>query len=175
MNRSSLSFSRTLISTIVRPNTSRPANPLSAPLSEARRRYRMWDAGRERRRLRLPDGRDVLLRPIRPQDEAAHRRFAHHLSPEDIRARFFRDIRELPPGEFERLTSVDPEREMAFIASAPGPDGIPETLGVVRAVLEPAGDAAEVAIILRADTKGLGLGTALLEVMLRYARRRGLA
>jgi acetyltransferase len=37
----------------------------------------------------LLDGRRVLLRPIRPEDEAAHFEFATHVTPADAHFRFF--------------------------------------------------------------------------------------
>ena len=41
-------------------------------------------------------GRSLLLRPIRPEDEAQHRAFIEQLTPEDLRLRFFSSRRELP-------------------------------------------------------------------------------
>jgi acetyl-CoA synthetase (ADP-forming)/acetyltransferase len=43
-------------------------------------------------------------------------------------------MRELPPAQLARLTQIDYDRAMAFIATRPGAAGEPETLGVVRAV-----------------------------------------
>jgi acetyltransferase len=60
---------------------------------------------------------------------------------------------------------------MAFIAHAPGEEG--ETLGVVRAIADPDNREAEFAIVVRSDRKGLGLGRALLEKLIRYCRQRG--
>ena len=49
--------------------------------------------------LRLRDGREVLLRPIRPEDEAAHTDFVSRLSPEDAHFRFFHYVRTMPRSE----------------------------------------------------------------------------
>ncbi|QLA17613.1 bifunctional acetate--CoA ligase family protein/GNAT family N-acetyltransferase [Desulfolutivibrio sulfoxidireducens] len=121
----------------------------------------------------LKNGRKVLLRPIRPEDEPAHFEFFKRLSPEDLRFRFFGVVRELSHMEMARLTQIDYEREMAFIATAPGDDGKPETLGVVRASTKPDNSSAEFAIIVRSDQKGHGLGRMLMEKMVRYCRERG--
>jgi acetyltransferase len=72
-----------------------------------------------------------------------------------------------------RFTQIDYDREMAFIATAPDPQGQPETLGVVRAAFDPDNTRAEFAIIVRSDLKGQGLGYALLDKMIRYCRSRG--
>ena len=45
---------------------------------------------------RLRDGRQVILRPIRPEDETAHWDFLHHLSSDDMRFRFFGNIGRCP-------------------------------------------------------------------------------
>ncbi|MHC1713791.1 MAG: GNAT family N-acetyltransferase [Solidesulfovibrio sp.] len=121
----------------------------------------------------LKNGRHVLLRPIRPEDEPAHFEFFKHLSPEDLRFRFFGVVRDLSHMEMARLTQIDYEREMAFIATGPGEDGKPETLGVVRASTRPDNSSAEFAVIARSDVKGLGLGRLLMEKIIRYCKMRG--
>ena len=118
-------------------------------------------------------GRDLLVRPIRPEDEAQHRAFAEGLEPEDLRLRFFSVRRELPRSELARLVQIDYEREMAFVALAKNADGTTDTMGVVRAVADPDNIEAEFAIILRSDLKGRGLGHLLLGKMIRYLEGRG--
>jgi acetyltransferase len=118
------------------------------------------------------NGRDVLLRPIRPEDEAQHLRFIESLEPEDIQLRVFHSRRQISRSELTRLTQIDFEREMAFIATATSESGMPETLGVVRAIADPDNIQAEFAIIVRSDLKGKGLGRMLLDKMIRYCRNR---
>lgn len=118
------------------------------------------------------DGRRVLLRPIRPEDLPAHEAFVARLTPEDLRTRFMSAVR-LSRTAIARFTQIDYEREMAFIATAPGPDGTPETLGVARAHADPDNEKAEFAIVVRSDLKGRGLGHALLTKLIRYCRARG--
>jgi acetyltransferase len=124
-------------------------------------------------RTTLRDGRQVMFRPIRPEDEPAHYELMARLTPEDIRFRFFRHIDHLPHSEMARLTQIDYEREMAFIATLTGESGVPETLGVVRAVCHADNAAAEFSIVIRSDMKGQGLGSNLLRKMVAYCRERG--
>ncbi|RPI41350.1 MAG: GNAT family N-acetyltransferase, partial [Betaproteobacteria bacterium] len=119
------------------------------------------------------DGRELMLRPIRPEDTRQHLRFLQRLSPHDIRMRVFHTKRYIAPSELARLTQIDYEREMAFIATALDVSGAPETLGVVRAVTDPENARAEFAIIVRSDIKGKGLGRILLDKIIRYCRSRG--
>ncbi len=122
----------------------------------------------------LKDGRQVLVRPIRPEDGPAHRAFVARLTPEDLRFRFLGVIREVPPSEMARLTQIDYDREMAFIATAPNEQGVDETLAVVRTVSDPDNVRADFAVMVRSDLKGRGLGTALMKKMIAYCRDRGI-
>lgn len=121
----------------------------------------------------MKDGRDTLLRPIRPEDEPNHHIFVSRLTPEDIRFRFFGLVQELPHSQMARLTQIDYDREMAFVATAPNADGGEETLGVVRAVTDPDNETTEFSIVVRSDLKGVGLAKALMKKMIRYCRDRG--
>jgi acetyltransferase len=118
-------------------------------------------------------GRTLLVRPIRPEDEAQHRRFLDRIDAEDLRMRFFRIRREFPHSELARLTQIDYEREMALIAVAPGPDGVEETLGVVRAVRDPDNTEAEFGVLVRSDLKGSGLGRLLMTRLIECLRAQG--
>jgi acetyltransferase len=121
----------------------------------------------------LRDGETVLLRPIRPEDEPAHVDFVNHVSAEDYRLRFFSPMRSLPHSEMARFTQIDYEREMAFIATRHRPDGLAETLGVVRAITDPDNLRAEFAVLVRTDMKGQGLGELLMRKIIAYCRQRG--
>ncbi|MDM5060496.1 bifunctional acetate--CoA ligase family protein/GNAT family N-acetyltransferase [Aeromonas rivipollensis] len=122
----------------------------------------------------LKDQSHVLLRPIRPEDEPAHKQFVLKVSDEDRYKRFFADVGELGHEELARMTQIDYDREMAFVAV--GQDGAynQQILGVVRAISNPDQSDAEFAILVRSDMKGLGLGTLMMEKIVRYARERGI-
>jgi acetyltransferase len=118
-------------------------------------------------------GRTLELRPIRPEDEARHVEFLMHLDPQDIRMRVFYSRRTMERSELARLTQIDYTREMAFIAVAPGPDGLPQTLGVARAMADPDNVSAEFGIIVRSELKGSGLGHLLMQRLIDYLRANG--
>ncbi|WP_314927230.1 bifunctional acetate--CoA ligase family protein/GNAT family N-acetyltransferase [Aeromonas piscicola] len=122
----------------------------------------------------LKDQSHVLLRPIRPEDEPAHKQFVLKVSDEDRYKRFFADVGELGHEELARMTQIDYDREMAFVAI--GQDGAfsQQILGVVRAISNPELSDAEFAILVRSDLKGLGLGKLMMEKIVRYARERGI-
>ncbi|WP_320171622.1 bifunctional acetate--CoA ligase family protein/GNAT family N-acetyltransferase [Maridesulfovibrio sp.] len=122
----------------------------------------------------LKDGRQVTLRPIRPEDEPAHYEFLSRVSDEDMRMRFFGVVRrDFDHKDMSRFTQINYDREMAFIATATGDGGRPETLGVVRTSTRPDNSEAEFAIVVRSDLKGTGLGSMLFHKIIRYTRERG--
>lgn len=118
-------------------------------------------------------GEAVLLRPIKPEDGAQHLIFFRALESEDLRFRTFSRMSDLPLSQLARLTQIDYEREMAFIACRKMADGSSETIGVVRAVTDPDNQSAEFAIIIRSDLKGKGLGYLLMNKLIAYYRGRG--
>ena len=119
------------------------------------------------------DGRRITIRPVRPEDEPAHRAFIDSLAPDDMRMRFFHSRPRLERTELARLVQIDYTREMAFIATADDASGTPQTLGVARAIADPDNVQAEFGIILRADMKGRGLGRLLLQRLITYQRAAG--
>jgi acetyltransferase len=119
-------------------------------------------------------GETLLLRPIRPEDAAEHIRFFAALDAEDIYLRAFVRLRELTPVQVARLTQIDYDREMAFIAVRKRDDGSWEILGGARAVADPDNIEAEFSITVRSDMKGRGLGQLLLDKLVNYCRTAGI-
>ncbi|NML31498.1 GNAT family N-acetyltransferase [Paraburkholderia antibiotica] len=118
-------------------------------------------------------GLRITVRPIRPEDESAHRDFVQAMTPEDLRLRFFGAVRTFDHSQLARMTQIDYDREMALIATADTGDGVERTLGVVRAVADPDNETAEFAVTVRSDQKGRRLGQLLMERIIAYARARG--
>ena len=128
------------------------------------------------RPITLRDGQTLRVRPIRPEDAPALVEAGRRTSPEDLRLRFFGAMKTLPPWMAARLSQIDYDREMALIAFDPNQAAGPqEILGVVRLICDPDNTQGEFAIIVRSDQKGHGLGYCLMQEMLAWARRRGLA
>jgi acetyltransferase len=125
-------------------------------------------------RVPIAEGRRLLLRPIRPEDEPALRRAFAKLTPEEVRLRFFVPMPTLSHEAAARLTQIDYDREMALILTEPGPNGLDEIYGVVRLIADPDKARAEFAIIVRQPMTGRGLGTLLMRRILDYAREQGI-
>jgi len=117
--------------------------------------------------------RKIMLRPIKPEDGARHLAFFKALDPDDVRFRVFMPLREIGASQLARLSQIDYDREMAFVAIGEREDGTSETLGVARAIADPDNAVAEFAVTIRSDLKGGGLGSILLHKLIEYCRARG--
>jgi acetyltransferase len=113
----------------------------------------------------------VLIRPVRPEDEVLYEHFFRQTSAHDLRLRFFAAVKDFSHAFIARLTQLDYARAMAFAAIA---ESNGQLLGVVRLHADANYEIGEYAILLRSDLKGRGLGWALMEWMIRYARSEGL-
>lgn len=127
---------------------------------------------------RIVLGTDTLtIRPIRPEDAEAHTALFRRLSPEDIRFRFFNMLRELPPEQIARMTQVDYDREMAFVAvlDAETTSGIgAQTVGVARLVRESGTDHGEFAIVIDPAMKGRGLARRMMQRLIDWGATQGM-
>lgn len=122
---------------------------------------------------RLKDGREVLLRPIRPEDEPLEYELIKGLSEETSRFRFFQVIREVTHEMLVRFCNIDYDREMAIIAEY-NKDGKKRNVGVGRLIIEPDRKRGEFAVLVADDFQGKGLGTKLTDMLIEIALEKGL-
>lgn len=120
-----------------------------------------WD-----RSVPIRSGR-LRIRPIRPADEALYPDFIEKLTARDIHLRFFGAFSHPTHEQIALFTQIDYSRAMAFVA-LDHETGV--LLGVSRLSLETDGRSAEFAVLVRSDHHGRGIGTALMEQLLDYAR-----
>lgn len=121
----------------------------------------------------LENGESILLRPIRPEDAAAFRAMVEGLAPYDRYLRFFNAFKKLAPSTLNRLTQLDYEREMEFVAVREK-NGEQEILGSAGSFTMPGGEEAEFAMMVRSDMQRQGLGHRLMDKMIRYCEVRGI-
>ncbi|GAC1043177.1 bifunctional acetate--CoA ligase family protein/GNAT family N-acetyltransferase [Rhizobium sp. No.120] len=109
------------------------------------------------------------LRPICPTDAEAYTAMLEHTSPCDIRARFCGQTK-LSKATVVRMTHIDYEREMAFVAT----DIDKQIVGVARVVIGLTGESGDFGLLVRSDHQRMGLGMALLRKLLDFADAQGL-
>ncbi|MBM4245309.1 MAG: GNAT family N-acetyltransferase [Deltaproteobacteria bacterium] len=124
----------------------------------------------------LKDGSRVLFRPLRPDDERALRDFFHSHSDETVYLRYGTPMKRLSQKQVQRFVTLDYDQRMAlgaFVApsDARGSD-LDRLIGIARYDLDPSTNLAECAFVVHDDFQGQGLGTQLLQKLMRYARLR---
>lgn len=108
-----------------------------------------------------------FIRPMKPEDELLIGAMLARVTAEDLRLRFFAPLKSFSHAFLARLTQLDYAREMAFIAIE---EDSGDAAGAVRLHADPGHVEAEYAILLRSDLKGIGLGRALMELIIDWAR-----
>lgn len=123
-------------------------------------------------KIHLANGREVLIRPIRPEDAVPLRAAFVLLEPDEVRQRFLHPMKELGVEQAERLTHPDPRREFALVAAEPLPPGEALVGAVARIAVDATGHAAEFAILVSHYVNGMGLGRHLMRRLVRWAKGR---
>ena len=122
---------------------------------------------------RCRDGRSVLLRPIRPEDEPLERDLLTGLSPESSRFRFFYIIKDISHDMLSRFCNIDYSREIAIIAESTS-NGKRRNVGVGRLIIQPDTETAEFATLVADDFQAVGLGHKLTDMLIGIAQEKGL-
>ncbi|MEW8104167.1 MAG: bifunctional acetate--CoA ligase family protein/GNAT family N-acetyltransferase [Candidatus Thiodiazotropha endolucinida] len=121
----------------------------------------------------LPNGTNIVIRPIRPEDADLEQTFTRQLSDEAKYFRFMSSIQELTPEMLTRFTQIDYHNEMALIAVTE--DGNHEIeLGVARYVINPDKKSCEFALVVSDQWQRQGIGHKLMHQLMEVARDRGL-
>ena len=125
----------------------------------------------------LPDGADVLIRPVKPEDEPTMIDFTLSLSPHNIYLRHFHSVSVsslISHEKLARLCFVDYNHEMALVAVTEDPiTGRQEIIGHGQLTKLHGLGESEFAIQVRDEYQGQGLGTEMLRMLLRIARDEG--
>ena len=122
---------------------------------------------------RMKDGNDVVIRPIRPEDEPLMIPFHEKLSERSVYLRYFQPLKLTQRTAHERLTRIcfiDYNREMALVAERKNEAGEPELLAIGRLSKIHGRDEAELAAVAIDAAQHKGLGTELYRRLIEVAR-----
>jgi acetyltransferase len=124
-------------------------------------------------RTQLPNGTNIVIRPIRPEDADLEQTFTRQLSNEAKYFRFMSSVQELTPEMLTRFTQIDYHNEMALIAVTD--EGNHEIeLGVARYVTNPDKKSCEFALVVSDQWQRQGIAHKLMHQLMEIARDRGL-
>jgi acetyltransferase len=120
----------------------------------------------------LADGRRVVIRPIREDDEPREHQFLDRLSGDTRRRRFMRYAFPQSKRLVHFLTHVDYDRHMALVCEATV-EGEPHLIGDARYMANPDGRSCEFGIVVADDWHHTGIAQLLMAELMRAARRQG--
>jgi acetyltransferase len=124
----------------------------------------------------LKDGTNVVIRPIRPEDEPLVVKFHEPLSEESIYLRYFHLMSfksRVAHDRLSRICFIDYDREIALVADYKDPEtGEHQFLGVARISQLHGVNEAEFAMIISDRCQNQGLGTELLQRLVAIGRDR---
>ncbi len=155
-----------LVSPPLRPALSHSGNnPLSTTATKRA------DALKTAEPIFLDDGAMLMLRPIGQGDVDALMRAFKRMTPEQVRARVFHALSELPEPVARAMCRVGPDQGIALVAT--DPDGA-EIRAEARVHFDAIADSAELAIAIDPDYTGRGLGRILVEHLIAASRTHGI-
>ncbi len=121
----------------------------------------------------LPNGTDMVIRPIRPEDAGIEQEFVRNLSEQTKYFRFMQAITELSSQMLARFTQIDYNREMALIAVVQAGDKETQ-IGVARYSINPDGKSCEFAIVIADNWQRQGIAHQLMQRLVATARDHSL-
>lgn len=121
----------------------------------------------------MKNGEQVLVRPIRPEDEPLLVRLHQVLSERTVYLRYFQPLRLSQRTAHDRLTRIcyiDYDREMALVVEHNNAEGNPEIIAIGRLSRLRGRDEAEMAVLVDDRFQHQGLGTELYQRLIEVAR-----
>ncbi len=123
----------------------------------------------------LPSGVTVQMRPVRISDEPLLKDFFYSLSDKSIYRRFISQRKDMPHERLQEFVVIDYTREMVILVTVGGEqDEKEEVVAVGQYGIDDRVHSGEVALVVRDDWQGKGIGTELLSYMTHLARNQGL-
>lgn len=124
-------------------------------------------------RWHLRDGSEVLLRPIKPEDEPLEHEMFTSLSEASLRERFYQSIKTITHEMHVRFCNIDYDREMSIVAEI-RENGKRRIIGIGSYMIEPDGRSCEFSVLVHDDYQGHGLASKLVDIVIGIADEKGL-
>ncbi|HQZ30693.1 MAG TPA: GNAT family N-acetyltransferase [Arenimonas sp.] len=124
--------------------------------------------------MRLPDGRELWLRPVHPADAAPIAGGFDLLGDDEVRRRYLHPVKALGLDYLMQLVNIVPGESFAVVAAEPLPPGEALVGALARLTRDPGKDSAEFAILVSHFVAGQGLGKALMRRLVEWAQAHGI-
>ena len=121
-----------------------------------------------------PKGLTLLLRPVKISDEPAIKDFFYSLSDQSIYRRFISQRKDMPHERLQDFVVIDYTREIVILAVLENEERRDEIVAIGQYGMDELMHSAEVALVVRDDHQGQGVGSELLAYLTHLARQHGL-
>lgn len=123
--------------------------------------------------LSLRDGTEVVVRPIRPDDEPKVREMFYKFSEQTVYLRYHGQLKSMPHNKLQVFCNVDYDTEMALVGVV-GNEERAIIIGVGRYMTDPGKSTAEMAFVVGDDWQRKGLGSYLFRRLIEIGRHEGI-
>jgi len=124
-------------------------------------------------RYKLRDGGELLIRPIRPDDEDKIKGMFYSFSEQTKYLRYHGTLKSMPHNKLQVFCNVDYDSEMALVVSR-GRAGHEELIGVGRYMTNPGKRSAEMAFVVSDAWQRKGIGSYLFKRLVEIGRQAGI-
>lgn len=124
--------------------------------------------------IRLGNGRDVVIRPVRPEDAPVLRASFELLQPDAIRTHLLGGRPAITADIARQLTQPDTRSEFTLVVAEQLPPGEAMILGLARAAGAADSRSAVFTILVSRNVAGMGLGRHLMRRLAKWARGKRL-
>jgi acyl-CoA hydrolase/RimJ/RimL family protein N-acetyltransferase len=121
--------------------------------------------------MKTGDGAELLVRPIRMTDEEMMSDMFYDLSDQTIINRFFSMLKSMPHRKLQEFCCIDYENDMSLVVIH-GKSPRLKMVGVGSYHLNPATNRAEIAFLVADDWQGKGIGTFLMQYLVKIAKSK---
>jgi acetyltransferase len=118
-------------------------------------------------------GREILFRPIKPEDELLLIDLFKTFSYQTMRFRFFQIIKDISHKTLTRYCNIDYNREICIVAILRD-KGKSCAVSMSRLIVEPDGKTGELAIVVGDPWQNMGIGSEMFEYIVQISRDMGL-
>jgi len=125
-----------------------------------------------KRYVTLKDGTRAILRPIKPSDATMKQHLFYALSKDSVIKRYLGPLKSFPWDRVWPYVIIDYRNEMVLVAVVME-EGLETMVGIGSYSRIPNTDSAELALVVRDDWQGKGIGTELLKYLVELARGNG--
>jgi len=122
--------------------------------------------------VNLRDETEVFLRPVKKTDAPLLLELFDKLSPSSVRLRFLSLLHSLPDDLVRQFTHVDYKKSFGLVALSDKENSRP-VIGVARYAYDSERELPELAVVVRDDWQGKGLGSILLSRVIDIGRENG--